>query len=109
MEFEAKAHPLMIFRFIKPLIFVAVIPLVRALIQYLVAGSISGLLGLESASLGIITVVAVAQWRSISVTVCDGTVSISRGVIIKSSAQIELKNFQACHLKKTRLTKFRVR
>ena len=105
MEFEAKAHPLMIFRFIKPLIFVAVIPLVRALIQYLAQGSISGLLGLESAALGIITVVAVAQWRSISVTVCDGTVSISRGVIIKSSAQIELKKLSSVSFKENPIDK----
>ncbi len=105
MEFGFKAHPLMIFRFIKPLIFVAVIPLVRALIQYIVSGSVSGLLGIESVLLFLITFVAVAQWRAISVTVFNERITVARGIFLKTKAEIDFKKLSSVSFKENPLDK----
>ncbi len=105
MDFGFKAHPLMIFRFIKPLIFVAVIPLVRAVIQYIVSGSIGGLLGIESVVLILITVVAVARWRCISVAVSCDRIIVTRGVFVKSRAEIEFKKLSSVSFKENPIDK----
>ncbi len=83
MKTKFRAHPLMILSFLKPLIFVAVLPLVRAVIQYLIMGSISGLLVLESITLIGIVLVATARWRSVSVEVDGDRLTVRRGFLIK--------------------------
>ena len=42
-----KAHPVMILRLMKPYLFILILPLIRALIQYITKGEINGLLALE--------------------------------------------------------------
>ena len=41
-----RAHPLMILRFIKPFLFILILPVVKAVLQYLIDGKIEDVLGL---------------------------------------------------------------
>lgn len=94
-----KAHPIMIFRLMKPYLFVLILPLIRALIQYVTKGEINGLLSLELAAFAFILAVAVVGWRSISITVSDRYVTVRKGVLIKSCAVIEISRLSSISLK----------
>ncbi len=79
----------MIMRFLKPIWFVAVIPLLKGLIQYLIYRNVTGILSLEAVALGIIIVFAVFRWRSIMIEVKGGGLTVRQGFIIKRVAHIE--------------------
>lgn len=68
---EFKAHPIMIVRLMKPYLFVLILPLIRALLQYVTKGEINGLLALELIAFAFILVIAILGWRAISITVND--------------------------------------
>lgn len=94
-----KAHPIMIFRLMKPYLFILILPLVRALIQYITKGEINGLLALEIVAFCFIVVMAVMQWRSIAITVNDRYVMVKKGFLIKSCAVIEVSRLSSVCLK----------
>lgn len=94
-----KAHPIMIVRLMKPYIFVLILPLIRALIQYVTKGEINGLLALELVAFGFVLVMAILGWRAISITVNDRYITVNRGVLIKSCAAIEVSRLSSISLK----------
>lgn len=94
-----KAHPIMIINLIKPYLFVLILPLIRALIQYLTKGEIDGLLALEIIAFAIILTIAVLIWRSISVSVNDRYLTVKKGILIKSCAVIEVSRLSSVSLK----------
>lgn len=94
-----KAHPIMIFRLMKPYIFVLILPLIRALIQYVVRGEIDGLLSLELVAFGFVLAMAMLGWRAISITVNDQYVTVKKGVLIKSCSVIEISRLSSVSLK----------
>jgi uncharacterized membrane protein YdbT with pleckstrin-like domain len=96
---EFKAHPIMIINLIKPYLFVLILPLIRALIQYLTKGEIDGLLALEIIAFAIILTIAVLRWRSISVSVNDRYLTVKKGLLIKSCAVIEVSRLSSVSLK----------
>ncbi len=85
-----KAHPLMIFTFLKPFLFILVIPLISGLIQYARYKTFDNVLGMELLLFAIIMFIAVLRWHSFSL-ICDTerkTVTIKRGLVFKRSAAI---------------------
>ncbi len=94
-----KAHPIMILRIMKPYLFVLVLPLIRALIQYLTSGKIDGLLTLEITAFIFITAISVLSWKSISITVNDHYLTIKKGFLLKSQAVIEMSRLSSVALK----------
>lgn len=94
-----KAHPIMIVRLMKPYLFILILPLVRALIQYIEKGEINGLLALEIVAFCLMVTFAVMQWRSISVSVNDRYVTVKKGFLIKSCAVIEVSRLSSVALK----------
>lgn len=94
-----KAHPIMIFRVIRPYLFILVLPLIRALVQYLTSGEVDGLLTLELFAVAFILLVAILGWRSIKITVRDNFITVQKGFLIRSSAEIELSRLSSISLK----------
>lgn len=94
-----KAHPIMAVRLIKPYLFVLILPLVRAVIQYFISGEVNGLLALELITLAFIILLAVLGWRSISITVRERYITVKKGFLIKSCAVIELSRISCISLK----------
>ena len=66
-----KAHPIMIVRLMKPYLFILILPLLRALIQYITNGEIDGLLSLELIAFGFVLIIAILGWYSMSITTND--------------------------------------
>ena len=58
-----KAHPIMILRLMKPYLFILILPLIRALIQYITKGEINGLLAFEIIAFCFILAIAILRWR----------------------------------------------
>ncbi len=90
-----KAHPIMLFRIIKPFLFVLFIPLIRAIIQYITKGEINGLLALEILCVVFISTITVLRWRSISLNVEQEKITIKKGFLIKSCAVIEFSRISS--------------
>ena len=88
MKAEFKAHPLMIFSFIKPFLFVLVLPLVRAVLQYFLRGEITDVLGLELVIFCIITAIAFVRYRAFKLTVYKNKIKIRKGLFFVAFAEI---------------------
>ncbi|MDO4608614.1 MAG: PH domain-containing protein [Clostridia bacterium] len=95
-----KAHPIMILSLMRPYIFVLVLPLVRALIQYVTTGQIDGLLNLEIIAFSIVLTIAILSYRAISVTVSDQYLTVKKGIFIKRRAVIELSRLSSVVLRR---------
>ncbi len=92
MKKRFKAHPLMILSFIKPTLFLLLLPVIKGAIQYFVTKDVDGVIGLEILVLSIIFVIAVLRWRSYTL-ICDnqkGIVSIEYGFVFKRMAKIDI-------------------
>ncbi len=96
-----KAHPIMILRLMKPYLFVLILPLLRALIQYITKGEIDGLLSLELIAFGFVLAIAILGWLSISITTSDRYITIKKGFLIKSCAVIEISRLSSISLKQS--------
>ncbi len=95
-----KAHPIMVFSLMRPYIFVLVLPLIRALIQYLTTKQIDGLLNLEIIAFLLVLTVAVLSYRSISITASDSLLTVKKGIFIKRTAVIELSRLSSIVLRR---------
>lgn len=95
-----KAHPIMIIRLMKPYIFVLILPLIRALIQYATKGEINGLLALELVAFGIVFIMAILGWRAISITVNHRQITLKKGVLIKQCSVIDISRLSSVSLKR---------
>lgn len=94
-----KAHPIMIVQLMKPYAFVLILPLIRALIQYVTKGETDGLLVLELVAFGFVLTMAIFGWRSISITVNNQCIMVKSGFLIKSCANIDLSRLSSICLK----------
>ncbi len=93
-----KAHPIMIVQLIKPYLFILILPIVRAVIQYFTASKTNGLLALEIITLAFIILLAVFSWNSILISVSDRYITVKTGFLIKSCAVIELSRISSISL-----------
>lgn len=99
IKMKFKAHPISILRLMKPYLFVLILPLLRALVQYILHGEIGGLLTLELAAFAVVLVIAVLGWLSISISVSDGYITVKKGVFLRSCAVIEVSRLSCISLK----------
>ncbi len=97
---EFKAHPIMILRLMKPYLFVLILPLIRASVQYLTSGEVDGLLTLEMLAFAFVLAIAIIGWRSISLDVSDRYLTVKKGILIKQCAKIEISRLSSVALKR---------
>ncbi len=92
-----KAHPLMIFTFLKPFLFILVFPLITGLIQYARHKTFDNVLGMELILFAIIMAIAILRWRTFSL-ICNtekDTVTIKRGLVFKRKAKIAISKLSS--------------
>lgn len=85
-----KAHPFAVLTYLKPFVFVLLIPLIRAVLRYIMDGEITNVLFAESFAAAAIITYAVIRWRVFSITVKDGFVEIQSGVFNRKVAHIDI-------------------
>lgn len=96
-----KAHPLMILSFIRPFLFILLIPVIRGVIQYIENGEVTQILGIEIALFAAITIFGVLRWYSFGL-VCDSkTVTVKTGVIFVKQAVIPITGLSSVQSEQT--------
>lgn len=101
MKREFRAHPLMILSFIKPFLFILLIPLLRGIIQYIQNGEVTQILGIESTLFALITIFGVLRWRAFRL-ICDSkTVTVKTGVIFVRQAVIPVTGLSSVQSEQT--------
>lgn len=90
-----KPHPLMIIRFLKPFLFVLLLPVIRAPLEYLIKGEINGLLNLEIAAFVVIFLIAIMRFLNFRVICDNDKVLIKSGFLIKSVSEIEIEKLSS--------------
>ncbi len=94
-----KAHPIMVVSLMKPYLFILILPLVKALVQYLTTKTVDGLLNLEIVAFAVVLFMAILSYRAISVTVSQNRLTVEKGVIFRRKAVIELTRLSSIVLR----------
>lgn len=105
MKKTFKAHPLMILNFVKPFLFILLLPVIKGLLQYLTDRTVDGVLGLEIFLFICLILIGILRWQSFSL-VCDeriGTVIINRGFLFRRMAKIDIEKLSSVQTTKSPL------
>lgn len=95
MKREFKAHPLMILNYMKPFLFILIIPLIKGIIQYILYKRATGILAMETAAAAVIILIGLLKCRSFSL-VCDKNgVKITDGIFIKKVSYISVSKLSS--------------
>ncbi len=98
-----KAHPIMVPYLMKPYLFVLVLPLIRAIYQYLTTKTVDGLLTLELIAFSLVLSIAYLSYRAVSVTISGNRLTVKKGVFVRRRAVIELTRLSCVALKRNLL------
>ena len=91
-----RAHPLMIWKFIKPFLFVLLFPMLRALLQYLEFNRIfQSFLWFEVSFLSVILLAATLRWICFKVEFDGKAITIKSGVLFKKCAEIDISKLSS--------------
>ena len=85
---EFKAHPLMLYRFIKPFLFVLVLPFIKGAVQYLLYKKVSGVWTLELIAFCFIFVIALLRTLMFSLKVEDDFLTVRNGFFLRRKVKI---------------------
>ncbi len=86
-----KAHPYAIAVFLKPFIFVLLIPFLRAFLQYLVDQKVTNVILNELLALAVLLAFSALRWYRFKIVVSDTRISIFTGLFIRRNAVIDIE------------------
>lgn len=92
---EFRAHPLMALKFIKPLLFILLLPFFKAFLQYIVKDEIIGVAGTEILLICGIIIYSLARSFSFKLVCFDDRIIIENGVFFKKRADIPLSKISS--------------
>ncbi len=95
MKAEFRAHPIMIFERVKPVLLVFLIPLFKAVTQYIKYGKIDDIMGYEFASIAIAAVYSTLSWLAFRITVENNYITIKNGVLFSSVSKIDINKLSS--------------
>ena len=95
MNKEFRAHPLMILKFIKPILFILVLPIIKAVIQYIKDGTIGSFIAFEILVFGMILFYGVLSYKAFRVIIDGKTVTVKRGWLVKQTAKIKIEQISS--------------
>ncbi len=87
-----RVHPLNILKFVRKLLFVLLLPLLRSALNYGLQGTLSTLVRWESALAVILIAYGVLRWARFRVTIEDGMLSIRSGLFFSRVAEVPLSS-----------------
>lgn len=95
MKKEYRAHPLMIFKLLKPFLFILIIPLLKGALQFLIQRRISGVLSFEAVCFCFILAIAVLRWRAFRLTLSGDDITVSEGVFFRKQSVISVSKLSS--------------
>lgn len=90
-----RAHPLMVITYMKPFLFVLVLPFIRGILQYFNDHEVTSILGIELFLLGIIIAYAVLSCSVFRLILKENTVMIRSGIIFAKRATIKISSLSS--------------
>ena len=78
----------MILSFVKPFLFVLILPVIKGGAQYLITGKVSGVLSLEAIAAAVVLLLAFLSFRAFRVSVDGEKMTLRRGFLLKTVAVI---------------------
>lgn len=90
-----KAHPLMILTYMKPFLFVLVLPFIRGLVQYFNDREVTSILGIELFLFGVITAYAILSHAAFRLVLRENTVMIRSGIVFVRRATINITSLSS--------------
>lgn len=82
------AHPIMILKFIKPFLFVLILPVAKGALQHLATGKITGVLLLELFAAVSVALLSIFSFKAFAVSINDNLMVIKSGLFLKREAVI---------------------
>ncbi len=93
-----KSHPLAILTYLKPFLFVLLIPLLKAGVQFLADGKADSVIISESVTAIIITVYAVLKYRNFLLKIQGDTLYLRFGIIAVRRVKLKLKTISSVEI-----------
>ncbi len=90
-----KAHPIMVLKLLKPILFILLLPVIRAPLQYIVRGEIDGLLMFEILFFAAIILIAVLRCLAFRVIYEEDRVIIKTGILLKRLSEIDISKLSS--------------
>ena len=100
-----RAHPLMIYNFLQPFLFVLLIPVVRGVIQYIANGEYDSILYFEVILASAIVIIGVLRWWCFKLILDEKnkTVTVKSGLFLRKTAKINIKRLSSVQTKQNPL------
>lgn len=100
-----RAHPLMIFNFLKPFLFVLLIPVIQSLIQYAANGEYDSILHLEIVLLIVLFVIGLLRWWCFKLIFNEEkrTLTVISGLVFRKIATIRIDRLSSIQTKQNPL------
>lgn len=95
MKKEYRAHPLMIFKMIKPFLFILLLPIIRAVLQYIELGEVEGFFKFEFLVFAVIVAIAALRCWAFRVICDEKTVFLRIGIIFVRRCEIEISKLSS--------------
>lgn len=95
MKKEFRAHPLMMFRLMRPFLIFLIYPVVQGAIQYFVTGTFKGAIKLELIALLVISIIVGLRCAAFKLILGSKTVTIKTGVWLKKKAVIPISKLSS--------------
>ena len=95
-----RLHPLNILKFIRKLLFILLLPLLRSALDYGMSDSLSTLVTLESALAVILLAYGVLRWARARVTVDEKMLSIRSGLFFRRTAQVPISSITCIYVER---------
>lgn len=97
---QFRLHPLNILKFIRKLLFILLLPLLRSALNYGLSDTLSTLVTLESALAVILLAYGVLRWARAQVTVDEKMLSIRSGLFFRRTAQVPISSVTCVYVER---------
>lgn len=95
MKKEYRAHPIMMLSLIKPFLFILILPLIKAVLQYLIDKQITDVLEFELIIFVILTLIGFFRYRAYKISFDGEILTVNLGFIFKRTAEIKLSKLSS--------------
>lgn len=103
MKNTFKAHPFMMYYFIKPLLFVFILPVLKGAVQYLLFKRVTGILFYEVLLLIGLLVFALLRLFAFKIEVTQDSLTVKRGIFVHQTAVIDKNRISSIIMDRTPL------
>lgn len=99
IQTEYKAHPLMILSYLKPYMFVLLIPAAQGLVSYLMHGRLTTLIAGESITAAMILVLSIIKFLRCRLVIGGGRIVVIGGVLFRTRSVIPQKKISSTFIR----------